>query len=193
MPFDLRIGVLVLAALCPLVAVLSARILATALRTRSVPYVRIAGAVAGAALSIWALAGCARSQPQPQPQLASTPAAPLPPTIDLLGTASLALAECPLATAPSVPDGATASLKEMTAARTAFQAYDGATNSYVHCVDSAIDRIAKQFASVASPDELHSLQTFGERAHDTAIDQEQAVADQFNSQIRTYKAKHPKS
>jgi hypothetical protein len=63
----------------------------------------------------------------------------------------------------------------------------------VHCVDSAIDRIAKQFANVASQDDQKSLQSFGERAHDTAIDQEQAVADQLNSQIRTYKAKHPQS
>jgi hypothetical protein len=28
-------------------------------------------------------------------------------------------------------------------------------------------------------------------AHNTAIDQEKAVADQFNAQIRAYKAKHP--
>jgi hypothetical protein len=193
MPFEFRIGALVLAALLLLVAILGARIFAGALRTRSGTYVRVTAAVAGAALIIWALAGYAGSQRQPQPQLAATTPAPLPPTIDLVGTASAALADCPVATAPSVPDGATASLKEMTAARAAFQAYDGATNSYLHCVDSAIDQVAKQFAHVASQNDLHSLQTFGERAHDTAVDQEQAVADQFNSQIRTYKAKHPKS
>lgn len=193
MPFDSRIGALVLAGLLLLLAVLSARILATAPRTRGGTHVRFAAALGGAVLTIWALAGCTGSQSQPQTQLAPTTSAPLPPTIDLVGTASSALADCPLATAPAVPDGATASLKEMTAARAAFQAYDGATNSYLHCVDSAIDRIAKQFATVASQDDLHSLRTFGERAHDTAVDQEQAVADQFNSQIHSYKAKHPKS
>jgi hypothetical protein len=193
MPFELRIGALVLAALLLLVAVLGARIFASALRTRAGTYVRATAAVAGAALIIWTLAAYTGSARQPEPQLATTAPAPLPPTIDLVGTASAALADCPVATAPSVPDGATASLKEMTAARAAFQAYDGATNTYLHCVDSAIDQVAKQFAHVATPDDLHSLQTFGERAHDTAIDQEQAIADQFNSQIRTYKAKHPKS
>jgi hypothetical protein len=192
MPFELRIGALVLAALLLLAAVLGGRIFG-ALRSRGGTYLRVAAAVAGVALIIGALASYMGSQRHPQPQLAAAPSAPLPPTIDLVGTASSALAECPVATAPSVPDGATASLKEMTAARTAFQAYDGATNSYLHCVDSAIDRIAKQFANVASQDDLHSLQTFGVRAHDTAVDQEQAVADQFNSQIRTYKAKHPQS
>jgi hypothetical protein len=193
MPFPLRIGALVLAALLLLAAVLGARIFGTALRTRAGTCVRIAAAVAAAALAIWALAGYLSSQPQPQPQVAAAASAPLPPSIDLIGTASSALQACPLATAPSVPDGATASLKDMTGARTAFQAFDGATNSYVHCVDSTIDNIAKQFAHLASQDQLQSLQTFGERAHNTAIDQEQAVADQLNSEIRTYKAKHPKS
>jgi hypothetical protein len=193
MLFELRIGALVLAALLLLAAVLGARIFGDSLRTRGGSYFRAAAAVAGAALIIWAAVSYMGSQPQPQPQLAAAPPAPLPPTIDLIGSASAAVADCPVATPPSVPDGATASLKQMTAARTAFQAYDGATNSYVHCVDSAIDRIAKQFAKEASQDDLHSLQTFGERAHNTAIDQEQSVADQFNSQVRAYKAKHPKS
>jgi hypothetical protein len=192
MPFELRIGALVLAALLLLAAVLGARIFGTALRTRAGTYVRVAAAVTGAALIIWALAGYMGSQRQPKPQTAATPA-PRPPSVDLVGTASSALAACPLATVPAVPDGATASLKEMAAAHTAFEAYDGATNSYVHCVDSTIDRIAKQFAGVSPQEDLNSLHTFGERAHNTAIDQEQAVADQFNSQIRTYKAKHAKS
>jgi hypothetical protein len=194
MLLELRIGALVLAALLLLAAVLGAQIFGDPLRTRAGSYFRAAAAVAGAALIVWAGVSYLGSPPPPQPQLAAAPpSAPLPPTIDVLGSASAAVADCPLATAPSVPDGAKASLKEMTAARTAFLAYDSATNSYVHCVDSAIDRIAKQFASEATQDDLHSLQTFGERAHNTAIDQEQSVADQFNSQVRAYKAKHPKS
>jgi hypothetical protein len=192
MSFELRIGALVLAALLLLAALFGARILGNALRTRSGTYLRIAAAVAGAALIVWAVAGYINVQHQPPPQLAAA-SAPLPPSIDLVGTASSEVAACPLAAAPPVPDGATATLKEMTTARTAFQAYDGATNSYLHCIDSAIERVAKQFAGVASQDDLHELQAFGARAHDTAVDQEQAVADQFNSQIRTYKAKHPKS
>ena len=193
MPLELTIGALLLAVLLLLAALLGARIFGSALRTRGGTYLRIAAAVAGAALIVWAVASYSGSQRQPPPAVAAT-SAPLPPsTVDLVGAASSAVAACPLATAPSVPDGATASLKDMTTAHTAFQAFDAATNSYLHCVDSAIDSIAKQFAAVASQDDLHSLQAFGARAHDTAIDQEQAVADQFNSQVRSYKAKHPKS
>ena len=113
--------------------------------------------------------------------------------VDLVDAASIALQDCARAVPPSVPDGTRATGAEMTAARSAFQAYDTATNAYIHCVDKAIERIGNQYASVASPAELKSLKAFGRGAHDTAIDQEQAVADQFNTQIRSYRARHPQS
>ena len=70
--------------------------------------------------------------------------------------------------------------------------FDAATNSYTHCVDATIERIASQHPG-ASHDDLHSLKEFGTVAHNTAIDQETAVADQLNAQVRSYKAKHPQS
>ncbi len=111
--------------------------------------------------------------------------------MDLVDAASVALQDCPQAAPPAMPDGARATGKEMIAARAAFQAYDASTNAYVHCVDAAIERIASHYGAVASAAELKSLQAFGLGAHDTAIDQEQAVADQLNTQIRTYRARHP--
>ena len=77
------------------------------------------------------------------------------------------------------------------AAHTAFQAYDTATNNYTHCVDAAVERIVAQYKGTASPADIQSLEAFGNKAHDTAIDQEQAIGDQFNAQIRTFKARHP--
>jgi hypothetical protein len=112
--------------------------------------------------------------------------------VDLVDAASAALQECPRGAAPVVPDGATASRQEIVAARAAFQAYDAATNSYVHCVDATVEHISAQYPN-APPTDLQALKAFGVRTHDTAIDQEQALADQFNAQIRTYKAKHPQS
>ena len=81
----------------------------------------------------------------------------------------------------------------MAAARSAFQAYDSATNSYLQCVDTTIDGIGRQYAGVALQDDLHALREFGLSAHNTAIGQERAIADQFNAQMRTYKAQHPQS
>jgi len=118
--------------------------------------------------------------------------APAPGPLDLVEVASAALQACPRGTAPAVPDGATASREEMAAATAAFKSFDTATNSYVHCVDVTIERIASQNPG-ASQDDLHSLKEFGTVAHNTAIDQETAVANQLNEQVRGYKAKHPQS
>jgi hypothetical protein len=125
------------------------------------------------------------------PAAASAPPATASP-VNLMGTAASALQACVRVTAPSVPDGSRASLNQMEAASTAFRAYDAATNSFIKCVDSTVDQVAKQFAGVASESDLQSLKTFGVSIHNTAVDQEQAVVDKFNSQIRTYKAKHAK-
>ncbi len=188
-----RIGALVLGAVLMLGAVLAPRLQAAAPDSRTGRWVRVAVAVAGAALLGWGLIFSLgpQSASQPAPAAASTPAPTTP--VDLLDAASTALQACPRATAPPVPDGTTASREEMAAATAAFKSFDTATNSYAQCVDTTIERIANQYAGVASHDDLHSLKEFGTVAHNTAIDQEKAVADQFNAQIRAYKAKHPQS
>jgi hypothetical protein len=131
--------------------------------------------------------GSRSAEPRATAAVSSSSEAP----VDLVDVASTALQDCARPVAPALPDGATASREQMTAARTSFQAYDAATNSYAHCVDAAIERVAAQYAAVAAPTELKSLRAFGTGAHDTAIDQEQSFADQLNVQIRAYKARHP--
>jgi hypothetical protein len=154
---------------------------------------RALAGVAGAALIAWALV----SHVGPGGLIHGTSAAPAahrgPSAAELVRSASAALQACPVATAPTVPDGATASLEEMEAADAAFRAYDAATNSYARCVDAAVGRVAKQFAGVAEAPDLDALSLFGTRAHNVAIDQEQAVVDQFNGQVRIYKTKHHRS
>ena len=156
-------------------------------------WLRVGAALAGVVFAGLGVSAFPGPQPvAPQPALVATPASTGSP-VELVDVASVALQDCVRATAPAVPDGATASHEQMAAARSDFQAYDKATNSYVHCVDTTIDRIARKYSGVASPADLKSLEAFGLGAHDTAIDQEQAVADQFNAQIRSYRAKHPQS
>jgi hypothetical protein len=194
MPSDLRIGVLLVGAIFVLAAVLSGGISGNAIRTAVGKFARAAVGVAGAVSIVWVLASYLGSRTQPATEPAVAPAPPVTSSpVNLVATASSALRACPISTAPSVPDGATASAEQMAAARTAFQAYDAATNSYAKCVDSAVDRIAKQSEGVASESDRQSLNTFGVGAHNTAIEQEQAIADKFNEQVRIYKARHPKS
>ena len=188
---DLRVGALALGALLVLAAVLAPRLRGAATGGRAAAWRRVALAVAGAALLGWGVIGSLGSR-SPSP-VAPAPTAKPAPAPDLVEAASVALQACPRATAPGVPDGTTASRDEMAAATAAFKSFDTATNSYIQCVDAAIDHIAGQYAAVASQDDLHSLKEFGIVAHNTAIDQEKAAVDQFNAQIRAYKAKHPQS
>jgi hypothetical protein len=114
-----------------------------------------------------------------------------PTATDLVKIANSQLRACPDSKAPALPDGNTASLDHMLAAREAFKAYDSATDSYIKCVDGVIERIASQYAHKASPADLQSVNRFGTRTHNEAVDREQALADQLNAQIRLYKTLHP--
>jgi hypothetical protein len=62
--------------------------------------------------------------------------------------------------------------------------------AYAHCVDAAVERLAGQYAGVASAADIQNLKAFGISAHNTAVDQEQALADRLNEQLRIYKGKH---
>jgi hypothetical protein len=188
----LRLVALAAAGVLLLIAVFAARLLGAARGSRTGTWIRVVAAIAGAALLGWGLISSLGSQSAARPAPAAA-ATPTPSPVDLVDTASAALQACPRATAPAVPNGTTASREEMAAATSAFKSFDAATNAYVHCVDTTIEQIANQHAGAASQDDLHSLKEFGTVAHNTAIDQEKAVADQFNAEIRTYKAKHPQS
>jgi hypothetical protein len=153
---------------------------------------RALAGIAGAALIAWGLV----SHVGPGGLIRGTPNAAVhrgPSAAELVRNASVALQACPVATAPVVPDGATASLQEMEAGVAAFRAYDAATNSYTKCVDAAVARVQKEFAGVAQAPDLQALALFGTRAHNAAIDQEEAAVDRFNGQLRVYKAKHHRS
>jgi hypothetical protein len=191
-PAELRIGALAVGAALLLLALFAPLLPGVNLRNRGGNWVRAAGTLAGAVLLCWGLISLVGSRPPAQAALAAPSTRALSP-VDLVDIASVALQSCPRAIPPTVPDGANASGEAMAAARSAFQAYDSATNSYLKCVDTTIDGIARQYTGVALQDDLHALKEFGLSAHNTAIDQERAIADQFNAQIRTYKAKHSQS
>ena len=201
------------------VLVLGALLAGTVGRAASAPVARVLRIVAGLAgvvLIGWSLVPVWQSyRTAPAPAAASTPAAPTPaapPTsaenpalpvasaphpgpetspIELVQRASTALNDCQAPTAPQLPDGAQATLPQMNQARQAFQTYDAATNTYTRCVDEAVDHVAKQYGAGASVEGMKDLKAFGVRAHNAAIDQEQSVAEQLNTQVRTYNAKHP--
>jgi hypothetical protein len=174
-----------------LISVLAPRLLGAATASRRSTWIRVLSAIVGVVLLVGGVTASLRppSAAPPAPAAAAPRAAP---EVDLVEAASAALEACPRTTAPTVPDGTTASREEMAAATAAFKSFDAATNSYVQCVDATIERIAREHAS-ASEDDQHALKEFGTVAHNTAIDQETALANQLNAQVRSYKAKHPQT
>ena len=189
---ELRIGLLALAAILVLAALLGGRVLRDSWPAHLRIALRAAVGVLGVALVAWVLPGylgsrAAAVQPPPPPAPRSAHAMP----VDLVQLASTELGACALPSAPAVPDGAHASREQMNSASDAFKAYDAATLAYTNCVDAAIERIAAQHGGAAADADVRRLRAFGESAHNVAIDEERAVADKFNTQIRTYKSKPP--
>jgi hypothetical protein len=190
---DFRIALLVLGAVLLVAAVFAGQIFRRALGPRALTTARAALGVAGAAVIGWTIwTSPWATHPKPVAVGASALASSDERRIDLIGPASSALADCPVATAPPLPDAATATLKQMTEARAAFKAFDAATNNYTQCVDEMVVRVAEHAPPTTSKADLQALSTFATSAHNTAVDQEQAFADQFNAQVRAYNAKHPK-
>ncbi len=190
MPLDYRVALLAAGVLLLIAALVGGRVLGTQVPAAVRTGVRLGVAVLGLALLAWVLPSY-RTAPKAPAPVAAAPEHPAMP-VDLVRLASSELTACALPGAPSLPEAGSASLQQMTAARQAFEAYDAATNAYIQCVDAAIERVAKQHGSAAAAADVQSLRAFGTTAHNTAIAQEQAVADHFNAQVRAYKAKHPK-
>jgi hypothetical protein len=198
MPPLLGIGALLLGAILLAAALAAGRLFGAASLSGLGKALRACAAMAGVALLAiaavsygswhWPAQEAAPSRAAALPADQFTPSAP-----DLVGVASTALDECPRVHAPALPDGERANAAQMTFSQTAFKAYDAAVNSYLQCVDAAVERIAKQYKGAAGDAELKQLNAFGVSAHNTAIDQEQASVDEFNAQVRIYKAKHPGS
>ncbi len=194
MPSQLNLALLIPGAVLLLAALFAVTVLGSAARSPAALAIRALAGLAGAALLFFG-AQPYFSTPRAVPPTSLAPApVSSPPTTSLPGepgrAATAALEDCALPSAPEIPDGSKAKREEMVAARAAFVEYDKATNAYAACVDAAIDRISKQFPDATDVDK-QTLRVLGTGAHNTAIDQEQAVADRMNAQVREFKAKHP--
>jgi hypothetical protein len=102
-------------------------------------------------------------------------------TTVLLLTSSMAFAECSRPTAPELPNGATADMQTMVAGQKAVKAYVAGTEAYLDCL------IAKEEEAGGEADPDGELTRIGK--HNKAVDEMDAVAAQFNEEIREYKDK----
>ena len=111
----------------------------------------------------------------------------------LLGCLAMgsAHAACIYPRAPEhIPDGKTASFDEMAAAHKAVVQFNEDINAYNACLDMEMASLEQngQFDQ-ARLLELRSMQA---KKNNAAVDEAQAVADQFNEQLRIYNAREKK-
>jgi hypothetical protein len=98
-------------------------------------------------------------------------------------------ADCVYPKAPdSPPNGTSATEPEMIAGMQAFKKYDAEVNAYLNCLDlEANTRITE---AGDNADQIKQIKAMAAKKHNAAIDELQARADEFNSQLRAYKTKH---
>jgi opacity protein-like surface antigen len=108
--------------------------------------------------------------------------------------APAAYADCTYPTAPSpIPDGNTATLAQMLSTQKAVQAYNEEMNAYLSCIQLERDSRVAQAGDKLTKQQKQELQAIEVQKHNAAVDQLHAVADQFNAQVKIYKAKGKKS
>ena len=108
--------------------------------------------------------------------------------------AAQAYADCTHPTPPGkLPDGATASKQEMINGMMAVRNFDQAIKSYTDCLklehDTAISKIDPTLDANKAKQQKNQLDNVWAKKNDAAVDEDTAVAKQFNEQVKVYKEK----
>lgn len=102
--------------------------------------------------------------------------------------AGAAQATCIYPRAPDrVPDGKTATFEEMAAAQTAVRQFNEDINSYNACLDMEMSALEK--SGQYDENRLAELRAMQAKKNNAAVDEVQALADQFNEQLRIFKSR----
>jgi hypothetical protein len=105
-----------------------------------------------------------------------------------------AYADCSYPPAPShIPDGNTATLKEMLAAMQQVSAYNKAMNAYLSCIRLERDSRVASAGATLTKQQKQELEAIEIQKNNAAVDQLHAVADQFNAQVKIFKARDKNS
>ncbi|MCB1706270.1 MAG: hypothetical protein KDI17_15505 [Halioglobus sp.] len=108
-----------------------------------------------------------------------------------LSTAPSFADDCTAPAAPTLPDGATASLEEMLAGQKAVKDYQAANSEYRACLDPKVT--AAQTAAAGDspgPELVEALQKLNDD-YNASVSEEEKVAEQFNTELREYKEANP--
>ncbi|MEM8548045.1 MAG: hypothetical protein AAGF46_07780 [Pseudomonadota bacterium] len=100
--------------------------------------------------------------------------------------AANAEAQCTYPSRIDIPNGSTATKEEMLAARDTVKQYMATMNEYLDCLEA-------ETAAAAAPDEDPAVTTERKalmaKKYNAAVEQLHTVAESFNVELRTYKAR----
>ncbi|HEX4266832.1 MAG TPA: hypothetical protein VHY36_03015 [Steroidobacteraceae bacterium] len=108
--------------------------------------------------------------------------------------APAAYADCSYPPAPSnLPDGSTATLKEMLAGMQQVSVYNKAMTAYLSCIKLERDSRVAAAGATLTKKQKQELEAIEIQKNNAAVDQLHSVADRFNAQVKIYKARDKKS
>lgn len=104
--------------------------------------------------------------------------------------APAAYADCTYPQAPNhLPDGNSATLKEMLAGMQQVSTYNKAMEAYLSCIKLERDSRVAAAGATLTKKQKQELEAIEIQKNNAAVDQLHAVANQFNAQVKIFKAK----
>ena len=89
-----------------------------------------------------------------------------------------------------IPDGSTATQEEIVTAMNAVKKYNQEINAYLNCLEMESET---QIAALgeATPEQIKQIKGIQMAKHNAAVDELEAYANRFNTQLKAFKAKNP--
>ena len=106
---------------------------------------------------------------------------------------SMAMAECMQPESPTLPDGSSATMDDMIAGQQAVKAFQAANLEYMGCLETQFTA-AKKTIEEGKASDAEALKAAYEKdveAYNEAVSAEEALAGQFNTEIREFRAANP--
>lgn len=106
-----------------------------------------------------------------------------------MGSPYALAADCNAPEAPTMPDGASATYEDMIAGQKAVKAFQAANLEYMKCLEP--DIATAEAAVQAGEEGAAEAYQAAQETYNAAVSAEEAVAGEFNTEIREYKAANP--
>ncbi|HAN29757.1 MAG TPA: hypothetical protein DCP75_18955 [Haliea salexigens] len=106
---------------------------------------------------------------------------------------SMAMAECVQPETPTLPNGGSATMDDMIAGQQAVKTFQAANLEYMACLETQFTA-AKKTIEEGKAKDAESLKAAYEAdvaAYNEAVSAEEALAGQFNTEIREFRAANP--